>query len=36
MVCEKAVRRGTLQAIYFSGYLVGSLVLGILADKWEH
>jgi hypothetical protein len=33
MVCEKAVRRGTLQTIYFSGYLVGSLVLGILADK---
>lgn len=34
MVCDRKYLRVNLQNIYFSGYLVGSLVLGILADKF--
>ncbi len=34
MVCDKALWRANVQTIYFSGILVGSLVLGILSDKY--
>ena len=32
MICDKSFWGGHLQSVYFSGYLVGSLILGILAD----
>jgi len=33
MVCTRASWRSTAQMVYFSGYLVGSIIMGILADK---
>lgn len=35
MVCDDSGMIGTVQMVYFAGYLVGSLVLGILADRWK-
>lgn len=32
MVCDRASYRQYVQMVYFSGYIVGSLVLGYLAD----
>lgn len=32
MVCDKASWRSNVQMVYFSGYLVGSIIMGILAD----
>lgn len=34
MVCDRSFFRSNVQSIYFCGYLVGSLVLGNLADKF--
>lgn len=34
MVCDRSGWIGSVQTVYFAGYLVGSLVLGILADKF--
>lgn len=34
MVCDKAIWRNNLQTVYFAGYLVGSIVMGILADHF--
>jgi len=33
LVCDKSFYRGSFQTVYFMGYLVGSIVMGILADK---
>ena len=33
MVCDRAFMRGSVQTVYFMGYLIGSIVMGILADK---
>ena len=33
MVCDKSFLRGAVQTVYFMGYLIGSIVMGILADK---
>ncbi len=32
MVCDRTFYRQNVQMVYFSGYIVGSLVLGYLAD----
>ena len=34
MICDKTFWRASVQTVYFSGYLVGSIVMGILADKF--
>ncbi|CAF0795542.1 unnamed protein product [Brachionus calyciflorus] len=34
MVCDRSFLRSKVQSIYFCGYLVGSLMLGNLADKF--
>ena len=34
MVCDRNSWRTTVQTIYFSGVLIGSLVLGFLADRF--
>ncbi len=34
MVCEKASWRSNVQMVYFLGYLIGSIVMGILADRF--
>lgn len=33
MVCGMKFMRGTTQTVYFLGYLIGSIVMGILSDK---
>ncbi|XP_029643865.2 solute carrier family 22 member 3-like [Octopus sinensis] len=33
LVCERKWLKSTLQSVYFAGYLVGSFVTGILADR---
>jgi hypothetical protein len=33
MVCSRSGMIGTVQSVYFSGYLVGSIIMGILADQ---
>ena len=35
MVCDRSSYRSNVQTVYFCGYLVGSLGLGILADRYE-
>jgi hypothetical protein len=34
MVCDRTFLRANVQSFYFVGYLVGSLVLGYLSDKF--
>ncbi|RNA19574.1 organic cation transporter isoform X1 [Brachionus plicatilis] len=34
MVCDRSIFRSKVQSIYFIGYLVGSLVLGNLSDRY--
>lgn len=34
MVCDRAFMRGSVQTVYFMGYLIGSIVMGILADNY--
>ena len=34
MVCDKTVWRASIQTVYFGGHLVGSLIMGILADQF--
>ena len=34
MVCDRVYYRSTAQMIFFVGYMVGSIVFGILADKY--
>jgi len=34
MVCDRVNYRSTVQMIFFSGYMVGSIVFGILADQY--
>ena len=33
MVCDRVDYRSAVQMIFFVGYMVGSIVFGILADK---
>jgi hypothetical protein len=33
MVCTRSGMIGNVQSVYFAGYLVGSIVMGILADQ---
>jgi fucose permease len=33
MICDRIAFRSTAQMIFFGGYMVGSIVFGILADK---
>ena len=32
MVCGRSILRGTVQTVYFMGYLIGSIFIGVLAD----
>jgi hypothetical protein len=32
MVCDKSSWRSSVQMVYFAGYLIGSIVMGVLAD----
>lgn len=34
MVCDRVIYRSTVQMIFFTGYMVGSIVFGMLADQW--
>jgi len=34
MVCDRKFFRGTTQTVYFLGYLIGSIVMGILSDRF--
>jgi MFS family permease len=34
MVCNRITYRSWVQMIFFVGYMVGSIVFGILADKF--
>jgi len=33
MVCDRVSYRSVVQMIFFGGYMVGSIVFGMLADK---
>lgn len=32
MVCDRSILRGAVQTVYFMGYLIGSIFIGVLAD----
>ncbi|XP_029643935.1 organic cation transporter protein-like [Octopus sinensis] len=34
LVCEKKWLKSTLQSVYFVGYLIGSIVFGVLSDRF--
>jgi MFS family permease len=36
MVCGRVIYRSWAQMVFFVGYMIGSIVFGVLADKYDN